>query len=253
MKTDNMETQNTENNKENSMQNDKVLLRVDSPNVNDNEANKILDKEDRTNESTKLKDNKEKKSKNNSDFFHDKDITEDSIVYFSNKLKTANHNYKFILYISIIVYLIDIILWFQSDKLLHNIYNICAILIILITSLHQAFTFRHDFKSISKELYIFTKKILYIYIAIFIGYIINMLHILIMKFYEIFGAKYIKSQDNFIIMFYIFGNITISSLHLIRLITVKKGIKDLSSAKGEIYENSKIEEVEAINSVIKEI
>ena len=40
MKTDNMETQNTENNKENDKQNDKVLLRVDSPNVNDNEAKK---------------------------------------------------------------------------------------------------------------------------------------------------------------------------------------------------------------------
>ena len=40
---------------------------------------------------------------------------------------------------------------------------------------------------------------------------------------------------------------------LIYFIQNKKGIKDLSSAKGEIYESSKIEDVEVIQSVINEI
>ena len=62
-----------------------------------------------------------------------------------------------------------------------------------------------------------------------------------------------KTPEKIMILFYCFINLFFPSLHLIRLISVKKGIKDLSSAKGEIYESSKIEDVEVIQSVINEI
>ena len=70
--------------------------RKDSLNMNDNENHKILNKEDHINESTNLNlDSKTPtgKEKSNTDFYHDKDITEDSIIYFTNKLQKANKNY----------------------------------------------------------------------------------------------------------------------------------------------------------------
>ena len=252
--------QNSENNQENSSQNkEKSPARKDSLNMNDNEKNSILNKEDHLNESTNLNLDIKTPSGNekpNPEFYHDKDITEDSIVYFSNKLQTSNKNYKFILYISILLYTFDIFAYFKGDKNIHTLFNIFSILLILISSLHQAFSFRHDFKTITKELYLYTKKILYIFYFIFFEYILNMGFILFFELSDIFKTKYVyydKTHDNFIIMTYIFGNIIVASMHLIRFRDVKKGIKDLSSAKGEVYEGGNAGEVEIINSVINDI
>ena len=252
--------QNSENNQENSSQNkEKSPARKDSLNMNDNEKNSILNKEDHLNESTNLNLDIKTPSGNekpNPEFYHDKDITEDSIVYFSNKLQTSNKNYKFILYISILLYTFDIFAYFKGDKNIHTLFNIFSILLILISSLHQAFSFRHDFKTITKELYLYTKKILYIFYFIFFEYILNMAFILFYELSDIFRTKYVyfdKTHDNFIIMTYIFGNIIVSSIHLLRFREVKKGSKDLSSAKGEVYEGGNAGEVEIINSVINDI
>ena len=257
MSSNNTETPKPANNKDNAQKNDSQLIRVDSPIINDNETNKIFDKDEHINESTNLKhDSNKKNEKENNEFYHDKDITEDSIVYFSKKLKKYNENYKFILYISIILYIIDIIIYLRSENILHTFSNIFSILAILISSIHQGFIFRHNFESISKELYIFTKNILYIFFAIFLIYIINIIYILLSKMSEYIRVKYIyvdNTWEKIIIMFYCFINLFIPSLHLFRLISVKRGIKDLSSAKGEIYETSKIEDVEVIQSVINEI
>ena len=248
---------NEKQNKENIEQNKDNIARKDSFNLNDNESNKIINKEETINESTHLKLNTNIKNyKEKNDFYHDKDITEDSIIYFTNKIVIYNHNYKFILYISIILYTIDIFVYFNSEKILHSYHNLLSIILILISSLHQAFSFRHNFEQISKELYAFIKKVLFIYIIIYIIYVLNMLYILIIKLIEIVTVKYVylnKTQENFIMMVYIFTNVTIPSFVLLRFRDVKKGIKDLSSAKGEVYESSKIENVEVINSVINKI
>ena len=251
-----VEIQDNEDNKDDNNQNNINSIRKESTSIIDNETNKILEKEEHVNESTTLKEkgNNDKDEKNI--FYHDKAITEDSIIYYTNKLKLLNENYKVILYLSIILYFIDLIIFFEREKILYNIFNFIAILIILISSLHQAFSFRHDFKSISKELYLYTQKIIYIYIGIFSIFIINMLYITFSEIYKILTTKryYIdKSLQNTMIIFYCFINICIPSIHLYRLISVKKGIKDLSSAKGEIYESAKFEDVEIINSVINEI
>ena len=62
------------------------------------------------NEFENLKNINIEKEREKNDFFHDKEITEDSILYFSNKLKKYNKSYKKISYISILVYIIDIII-----------------------------------------------------------------------------------------------------------------------------------------------
>ena len=252
------------NNKEKNLDNppqskDITPTRKDSLNMNDNENHKILNKEDHINESTNL--NLDSKTptgnqKSNTDFYHDKDITEDSIIYFTNKLQTSNKNYKFILYISVPIYIIDIFVYFKGDKNIHTYYNIITILAIFISSLHQAFSFRHDFKNISKELYSYTKKVLYLFIFIYLAFLFNMLYILFYEMRDIITTKYVyldKTNDNIIIMTYIFSNIGISSIHLKRFREVKKSIKDLSSAKGEVYEGGNAGDVEIINNVINDI
>ena len=257
MSDNNDEIKESEKKEENNQNNDNILIRTDSPNINDSEANKILDKEDHINESTSLKvETNTKKDKDNSDFFHDKDITEDSIIYFSNKLSAFNHNYKFILYISIILYIIDIFVWFKSISILRSFANIVIIIVIFISSLHQAFSFRHNFEFISKDLYNFTKNIMYIFGVIFIAYIINIIYIFYRQILDMLKKDYFyvdKRVENLFIISYCIINICVPSLHLFRIISIKKGIKDLSSAKGEIYESTKIEDVEVINSVINEI
>ena len=73
---------------------------------------------------------------------------------------------------------------------------------------------------------------------------------------DIITTKYVyldKTNDNIIIMTYIFSNIGISSIHLVRFREVKKSIKDLSSAKGEVYEGGNAGDVETINNVINDI
>ncbi len=57
----------------------------------------------------------------------------------------------------------------------------------------------------------------------------------------------------FVIFIYISMNIIISVFVVLTLILLRKSIKNLSAAKGEIYESAKIEEVQIINSVINEI
>ena len=257
MNDKNEENQELKNNTENNQQDDNNLKREDSPNLSENESNKIMDKDEHISESTKLKvDSNNKQEKGNNDFYHDKDITEDSIVYFNNKLKSCNKNYKCILYISIIIYIIDIFIWFCSIENLNSYPNILILLIILISSIHQLITFRHNFESISKSLYIFTKQIMYAFTFIFIVYAINILYILINRIIDMNKVQYYfvdKTSENIFVICYCFVNIFILGLQLFSLISVKKAIKDLSSAKGEVYESGKIEDVEIINSVINEI
>ena len=257
MSDSNEENQQLENNKENNQPEDNNLKIEDNLNINDIETNKIIEKEEHISESTKLKvDSNNQKEKGNNDFFHDKDITEDSIIYFTNKLKICNQNYKFILYISVIIYTVDIFFWFNSCEDLQTYFNIIALLMIFISSIHQAFSFRHNFENISKSLYIYTKRVVYVFIFIIVVYVINILYILINRIIDIESNYYFikdKKLENIFIICYCLVNVFIPVFHLFRLISVKKGIKDLSSAKGEIYESGKIEDVEIINSVINEI
>ena len=91
MSDKNEDNQELESNKENSQTDDNNLKSEDNSNISENEENKIMDKDAAISESTKLKVNSNNKKENaTNDFFHDKDITEDSIIYFSNKLKTFN-------------------------------------------------------------------------------------------------------------------------------------------------------------------
>ena len=260
MESNNTDTNNTENKEENASQDKDITpTRKDSLNINDNESHKILNKEDHLSESSNL--NLESKTPigketPNSEFYHDKDITEDSIIYFTNKLQKSNKNYKFILYISVLLYIIDIFVYFKGDEFIHTYFNLVTILAILISSLHQAFSFRHDFKNISKELYVYTKKILYLFIIIFLAYIYNMIDILLFELNDMIRNQYVfydRTKDNIIILTYIFINFTIPSLHVTKFKEVKKGIKDLSSAKGEDYEGDNAGDVEITNAVINDI
>ena len=224
MSDSNEENQQLENNKENNQPEDNNLKIEDNLNINDIEANKIIEKEEHISESTKLKvDSNNQKEKGNNDFFHDKDI-----IFF----------------------------WFNSSEDLQTYFNIISLLTIFISSIHQAFSFRHNFENISKSLYIYTKRVMYVFIFIIVVYVINILYILINRIIDIESNYYFikdKKLENIFIICYCLVNIFIPVFHLFRLISVKKGIKDLSSAKGEIYESGKIEDVEIINSVINEI
>jgi hypothetical protein len=261
MEINNEKVETTDNNDNNGQNNENDISRKDSNESNgsnnDNESNVILKKEERTNNKIEIdspikNDNNQKIKKDN--FFHDKDITEDSIIYFSNKLKKNNNVYKIYLYISIALYIIDIIIWLiNNNSILHNIFHLISILTILISVIYQAYIFKNNFETISKELYNITRKIIYIYNAIAALFLINMLYIV----YILIFNKDKKNKNNFfnnplIVFIYVAANIYIPIIHCIKLFTIKKSIKNLSAAKGEIYESAEIEEIQIINSIVKE-
>ena len=259
MEINNEKVETTDNNGQN---NDNDISRKDSNGSNgsnnDNESNVILKKEERTNNKIEIdspikNENNQKRKKDN--FFHDKDITEDSIIYFSNKLKKNNNVYKIYLYISIALYIIDIIIWLiNNNSIFHNIFHLISILTILISVIYQAYIFKNNFETISKELYNITRKIIYIYNAIAAFFLINMLYIV---YILIFDNDNKKNKKNFfnnplIVFIYVVANIYIPVIHCIKLFTIKKSIKNLSAAKGEIYESAEIEEIQIINSITRE-
>ena len=262
-----MENNNNEKTGKSEKNNKIEVSRKDSGGNNDNESNIILEKEESGNnkignniEHNRELDSPSKLITDNSKkdfFFHDKDITEDSIIYFSNKLKQNNKMFKFYLYISISLYTIDIIFSIiNKDIIFHSFLNFFLITTILICVIYQAILFRHNFVTISKKLYESTRRIIYIYNGIAVLFLINILYI---GYNLIFSKKKDKNRKEnffdypFVIFIYIGPNICVPIIHAIKLFNIKKSIKNLSAAKGEIYESAKIEEVQVINSIINEI
>ena len=190
---------------------------------------------------------------------HDKEIKEDSIIYFTKKLKKINIEYHKYLYISIFIFFIDIIIWYFDKQLFHEYYNLYSLLIILLATLFQLCIFRHQFEQITKKIYISTQRIIYLYIISIIIYITNLSFITYFGIIYNYGKKnhifkYPMFNLNFfnfslIIFFYIIVNLFIPIMVLVKLIEIKRNIKKISSAKGEIYETVKINDSQ-INSMI---
>ena len=234
------------------------MIELERKNSNDNETNNKLEIDENNNFEKNPNTYNEKKKKN---FFHDKDITEDSIIYFSNKLKQSNNSYKIFLYISIALHILNIIVYFLSNKIFNTYFNLFSISIILILVIYQLYVFRHNFEEISKEIYILIQKVIYIYLSVVILFLTNIFYLTFFKFLFFRDAKENNNnqnnfmeefQYNLIIMIYILTNFAIPIILLFQLILVKKDIKNLSAAKGEIYESAKIEDVQIINSIINE-
>ena len=237
------------------------FIRIDSP---VNESKTILFKypnlptesesETESNNQFKQKKNIEKKNV----ISHDKEIMEDSIKYFHQKLKNNNMEYQRYLYVSIGLYFIDIAISFFEKQILNTKYNLYSILIILIISLIQAIGFKHNFNSISKEKYVFTQRIIYAYFLALFIFLLNIIYIIFFKMIlnkeenhnNVFHIKMVKFYGiSLMIYIYIIVNLIIPIIVLVKLITIKKNIKSLSAAKGEVYEAVTIKDSH-INSMI---
>lgn len=230
------------------------FMRIDSPN------NPIIDNESIifkfNNIPIKISGNIEKERVSQS---HDKEIKEDSIIYFTKKLNKLNTEYHKYLYISVIIFLTDIIIWYFDKQLFHAYYNLYSLLIISVVTIIQIFLFKNNFEPITKKIYISTQRIIYLYIISIIIYLINLAFITYFGIIKNYGNKkhifkYPMFNLNFfdftlVIFFYIFINIFIPAIVLIKLIAIKRNIKKLSAIKGEIYETVKINDSQ-INSMI---
>ena len=236
------------------------LQRLDSP-IADNESNTIL-----FNYSNVINQNKQEinnnqinKMENKNNSSHDKEIMEDSIIYFTKKLKQNNNDYHIFLYISICLFSLDIIVWYFDKQILHTQLNLYSLIIILLISICQVFAFKHNFENISKDIYICTQRIIYIYSIAVILFSLNLLYII---FYEItynYSGDYDKTYQqrnlsfygfSIIVFFYVIINFVFPIIVLVKLISIKTNIKKLSAAKGEVYEPARIKDVQIINSII---
>ena len=136
-----MSSNDTEEEKfENNIENNEQSNNNKTKNVNqsDNESNKMENEGDYVNESSKLKINKKNKKRTEKGKidFYDKEIIDDNTIYFANKLKDYNKSYKIILYISIIIYSIDIIISFKKEIISHNIISFFSTLIVLFSNIY---------------------------------------------------------------------------------------------------------------------
>ena len=242
--------QNEKNNTENNEKNNNIIKNK-SQNTN-NESVEIIIAENYKNNPLNLISNKIKnKKEDKNDLYQDKEVIDDNTMDFSNKLKDHNKSYQNILYFAIILYIIDIIIWFKSEKILHNFFSLFSTLMILFSNIYQAYIFRHNFEIISKELYIYVGKIIYIHLVFFVLYIVNIMYIFISKLLEMTETKYIyenKTFYNLKVIIYCFINICVPCIQLFALIFLKNAIKDLSISRGEIFESDKIGEIEIVQS-----
>ena len=136
MSSNDTEEEKLENNIENNEQSNNNKTKND--NQSDNESNKMENEGDYVNESSKLKINKKNKKRTEKGKidFYDKEIIDDNTIYFANKLKDYNKSYKIILYISIIIYIIDIIIPFKKEIISHNIISFFSTLIVLFSNIY---------------------------------------------------------------------------------------------------------------------
>jgi hypothetical protein len=236
------------------------MQRLDSP-IIDNESNTILfNYSNVINQKKQEINNKQiNKNENKNNSSHDKEIMEDSIIYFTKKLKQNNNDYHIFLYISICLYSLDIIVWYFDKQILHTQLNLYSLIIVLLTSISQVFAFKHNFENISKDIYICTQRIIYIYSIAVILFSLNLLYII---FYEItynnsgdYDKTYQQRNLSFygfsiIVFFYVIINFAFPIIVLVKLISIKKNIKKLSAAKGEVYEPARIKDVQIINFII---
>ena len=232
--------------------NEKIeLIRIDSPNI-DNES--IIFKFNNLPNKNNANVEKEKVS-----YSHDKEIKEDSIIYFTKKLNKFNAEYHKFLYISIIIFLADIAIWYFDKKLFHENYNLYSLLIILGVTLIQIIAIKSNFGEITKKVYILIQRIIYLYILSIIIYLTNLAYITYFGIIHNFNKKnHIFKYPMFnltffdftlVLFLYIVTNISIPIIVLVKLISIKRNIKKISSAKGEIYETVKINDTQ-INSAV---
>ena len=218
--------QNEKNNTENNEKNNNIIKNK-RQNTN-NESVQIIIGENYKNNPLNLISNKIKnKKEDKNDLYQDKEVIDDNTMDFSNKLKDHNKSYQNILYFAIILYIIDIIIWFKSEKILHNFFSLFSTLMILFSNIYQAYIFRHNFEIISKELYIYVGKIIYIHLVFFVLYIVNIMYIFISKLLEMTDTKYIyenKTFYNLKVIIYCFINICVPCIQLFALIFLKNAI-----------------------------
>ena len=241
-----------DNNKE-KKDNKISLVRLESPS-SDNELNSILFKYNQVQiESNK---NNINEIKNKNIYSHDKEIMEDSIIYFSQKLKNCNIDYQRYLHFSIFLHVINLIVWYFDMSIFHTSFNIYSILMILIIVILQTFLFKHNFETISKSIYVLIQRMIYLYLFTLILFLMNMLYIIVLKilhnsdennFYHKKMIKYVGFS--LIIFLYSFLNVTIPIILFIKLVSVKRCIKNLSAAKGEVYDTISVKDVQIINSI----
>lgn len=235
------------------------LTRLDSP-VTDESNTILFNYSNAINQNNPENNNKQiKKTEKKNNSSHDKEIMEDSIIYFTKKLKQNNNDYHIFLYITICLYSLDIIVWYFDKQILHNQLNLYSLIIVLLTSISQVFAFKHNFENISKDIYICTQRIIYIYAIAVILFSLNLLYII---FYEItynnpgdYDKTYQQRNLSFygfsiIVFFYVIINFVFPIIVLVKLISIKTNIKKLSAAKGEVYEPARIKDVQIINSII---
>ena len=232
--------------------NEKIeLIRIDSPNI-DNES--IIFKFNNLQNKNNANVEKEKVS-----YSHDKEIKEDSIIYFTKKLNKINTEYHKFLYISIIIFLADIAIWYFDKKLFHENYNLYSLLIILGVTRIQIIAIKNNCGEITKKIYILIQRIIYLYILSIIIYLTNLAYITYFGIIHNFNKKnHIFKYPMFnltffdftlVLFLYIVTNISIPIIVLVKLISIKRNIKKISSAKGEIYETVKINDTQ-INSAV---
>ena len=237
---------------ENKEKNNKSgFIRIDSPNA-DNES--IYFKFNNISNQNNTILYKEKMTQS-----HDKEIKEDSIIYFTKKIQKNNTEYHKYLVISIIIYLTDLFTWYFDKQLFHDYLNLYSLLFILVISFIQIILSKHNFKFITKKVYVSTERIIYLYSISLIIYLINLGFLLYVGIINNFGNKnhifnYPMFNMNYldfslIILLYILINIFVPIMVFIKLISLKINIKKTLSAKGEIYKTVKINDSQ-INSMV---
>lgn len=173
-------------------------------------------------------------------------ISKDSLIYFSEKLKSKFYPYLRCLYACLWIYILDYIVWFISRKNLSDLVNIFSLLFSLIISLYSIFSFKDNVDFVSQKLFSRINILLIFTVINLIIYYIDLYLIFNDKILnEKFGGLLIKIFPNnkglkMFFGIYLIVNFLFPTMAFIQLIKVRKAVKIVGIVKGEHYVKEKI-------------
>jgi len=180
-------------------------------------------------------------SKELSKFVNFSDFRKNSISYFTNKVKFKLNYIKFLIYICLVFYFIDLIMILIFPFVFNHILNILAISLKILSTIFIFFSLKNKFQNISLLEYNLIKQIIIIDSFVSILFYIDLLYILIHNIIHL-NENFLKIFERsipeitvftFSIILYILVNIIFPLSFLVKMIELKNNLLEID------YENEK--------------
>ena len=194
-------------------------------------------------------------------FSNEKIIKEDSIIYFSEKLIKTYTTLKIYLYFSLLLCAINIFFCYCLPYIFINVLNIPSIIFLLFCAAYFFLLFKNNFDFVSKDIYLAAKRTVYMQFGALCMNILSIFYTLFFKiipqYKEVSSFMGSSTIKGFIVLISYFLSVLLNfllpSVILVKLIKLKRSIRQLGTAKGEAYEDNLVPDKNSIEMIVNTI